>query len=134
MTSIRAVAAEAALSPTTPPAISGIATRTLDRFGPATIVGQKATTPTVFVVYTDRGTFSPVPHVTPHTNGVTPTAQDYTTHILSNPIQRGINVSQSAANIPDQIAYNRQGQLVHQVTLFQSGTNYQYATGSKLLV
>lgn len=133
MVSVRALTG-AATSPTSAPAVSRLAQSHLDRFGPATIVGRKATTPTVFVVYTARGTFSANPHVEPHTNGVTPTVQDYIRANLSSPIQRGIRTSASAANIPDQIAYNRQGQVVRQVTLFQSGTNYQYATGAKLLI
>src|SRR4051794_28884649 len=89
-----------ATSPVASPAASRLARGALDQFGPATIVGRKAATPTVFVVYTARGGFSAVPHVEPLTNGVTPTVADYIRAFRANPIQRGTRTSQSAANIP----------------------------------
>ena len=124
----------AAGSPTSSPVVARAAQRALDRFGPSSIIGGQKP-PSVFVVYTARGTFSSMPHVEPHTNGVTPTVADYVRAAQQvNPIQRPISLNASARNVPSQIAYNNQGQLVHKTVLFQNGTNYQYATGRQLLI
>jgi hypothetical protein len=123
----------AAGSPTSAPVIAQAAQRALDRFGPSSIIGSQKP-PSVFVVYTARGTFSSAPHVEPLTNGVTPTVADYVRAAQTNPIVRPTSVNYSARNVPSQIAYNNQGQLVHKTVLFQNGTNYQYATGRQLLI
>lgn len=120
-----------AQSPVASPFASKVAQRAFDRFGPATIIGGKAP-PTVFVVYTARGTFSSGVHAMPASTGVTPTVADHMKAIQQNPIQRGIQTSQTGANVP--LRYNRHGQVINQVTLFQSGSTYQYATGQKLLI
>jgi hypothetical protein len=122
----------AAGSPTSAPVIAQAAQRALSRFGPSSIVGSQKP-PSVFVVYTARGTFSGMPHVEP-SNGVTPSVADYIKAFQINPIQRPTSVNFSARNVPAAIAYNNQGQLVHKTVLFQSGTNYQYATGRQLLI
>ena len=103
----------------------------LNRFGPSSVIGGKPKS--VFVVYTARGTFSGNPHVEP-TNGVTPTVNDYIRAFRTSPIQRPTQVNYSGRNVPSQVAYNNQGQLIHKTVLFQSGTSYQYATGHQLLV
>jgi hypothetical protein len=122
----------AAGSPTSAPVIAQAAQRALNRFGPSSIVGSQKPA-SVFVVYTARGTFSSAPHVEP-ANGVTPTVADYVRAAQTNPIVRPTSVNFSARNVPSQVAYNNQGQLVHKTVLFQSGTNYQYATGRQLLI
>lgn len=118
-------------TPRASPVGATVAWRAVDRFGPATIIGQNAP-PTVFVVYTARGTFSSVSQVTPYADGVTPTVGDMPNILRANPIQRGVQTSQTSTNIP--LVYNRHGQLIRQLTLFHSGCTHQYVTGQTLLI
>jgi hypothetical protein len=121
------VLAGASPSPLAAPPVSPPAPPASDRFGPATIVGAKAL-PTVFVVYTARGTLSPVAQAIP----VTPTLDASLAAFRQDPLQRGFQTSQTGANVPR--GYSRHGELIHQLTLLQSGSTYQYATGQKLLI
>ena len=122
----------AASSPTASPVAARVAQGALNRFGPSSIVGGKP--PSVFVVYTARGTFSASPQVKPLTNGVTPTVADYIRASRTTPVQRPTQVDYSARNVPSQVAYNNQGRLVHKTVLVQNGASDQYATGHQLLV
>jgi hypothetical protein len=126
-----------------------------DRFGPAIQIGPSGPPKTVFVVYTQRGTFSapvapaepppPPPEVTPHGTTGTGlpgssqsqgplTVADLVTP-LANPIQRPPQTRISGVNVPFQVLYNYQGQAIRQVTLFfGGGASNQFSVHYRVIV
>ena len=108
------------LPPVLANALPSIGASLEDRFGPAVQFGPSQPEST-FVVYTSRGSFSgpalaPAP-VTDNPSGI-PSISDL---VGVNPIQGGVRVSGGSTNVPTQVSYNSQGELVHQTTLFFGG-------------